>query len=339
MSKETKPGAPRVHSAKLTAAQKEAVHSGRVPLASLQVARHIKLGEAIKLMIDRIMDAQIGSMAAALAYYTLLSLFPMFIVFGNLLPVFGFSYYQIQGYLGQIIPEDVMNFINPIIQNLIASSSGSVLSVAGVVTLWTAGMAVSGLKTGFNRAYEVDAKQNYLVQRLLSMLMIFILVILLGSVMVAFTFGRQFLEWLVPQLGLSTQWLATFNTWRWPVTLSALAIVVLVIDYFLPNARIHFWTVLPGGIVTIAGWLGLSQAFSWYMRYFGTRISTYGTLSTVIVLLLWLDFMAMLWLIGAVINAIVAEYYGGRAKGSKGKVHDFVRRNQRQFKQRRLDRR
>lgn len=63
------------------------------------------------------------------------------------------------------------------------------------------------------------------------------------------------------------------------------------------------------------------------MRHFGTRISTYGTLSTVIALLLWLDVMAMLWLIGVVVNAIIAEYYGGHPKSSKGKVHDFMRKN------------
>lgn len=309
---------------KLTEAQKQAVRAGRVPLASIRVSRGIKLREAIKLMYDRIMDAQIGVMSAALAYYTLLSLFPIFIVVGNLLPIFGLSYFQIQGYLTQVIPTDVMNFINPIIRNLIASSSGSVLSAAGLVTLWTAGLAVNGLKTGFNRAYAVKPKQNYFVQRLLSMVMIFFMILLLGGVMVAYTFGRQFLEWLVPLLNLSTTWLNTFNTWRWPVTLTALFVVIFVIDFVLPNARIKFWTIIPGGTFTVVGWLVLGQAFSWYMRHFGTRISTYGTLSTVIALLLWLDLMAMLWLIGVVINAIIAEYYKGRPKDTKGKVHELI---------------
>nr|WP_125757291.1 YihY/virulence factor BrkB family protein [Lacticaseibacillus hegangensis] len=322
---------------RLTEAQKQAVHAGQVPLASIRVSRGIKLREAIKLMVDRVMDAQIGVMSAALAYYTLLSLFPIFIVVGNLLPFFGFSYFQIQGYLTQVIPTDVMNFINPVIKNLIATSSGSVLSAAGLVTLWTAGLAINGLKTGFNRAYDVKPRQNYLVQRLLSMLMLFMLVLMLGGVMVAYTFGRQFLEWLVPALHLSTAWLETFNTWRWPVTLTALFVIIFVIDFFLPNARIKFWTILPGGTLTVVGWLALGQGFSWYMRHFGTRISTYGTLSTVIVLLLWLDVMAMMWLIGVVVNAIIAEYYGGHPKSSRGKVHDFVRKNRDEIVARRTD--
>ncbi|MFD1393291.1 YihY/virulence factor BrkB family protein [Lacticaseibacillus jixianensis] len=322
---------------RLTEAQKQAIHSGQVPLATIAVSRGIKLREAIKLMYDRIMDAQIGVMSAALAYYTLLSLFPIFIVVGNLLPVFGFSYSQIQGYLTQVIPTGVMNFINPIIRNLIASSSGSVLSVAGLVTLWTAGLAVNGLKTGFNRAYDVKPRQNYFVQRLLSMVIIFFMILMLGGVMVAYTFGRQFLEWLVPLLRLSTQWLDTFNTWRWPVTLTALFLVIFVIDFLLPNARIKFWTIIPGGTFTVVSWLALGQIFSWYMRRFGTRISTYGTLSTVIALLLWLDLMAMLWLIGVVVNAIIAEYYGGRPEDSKGKVHDLIRRNRQELAARRQD--
>lgn len=315
-----------VQSAKLNDAQRAAIQSGLVPLSEMALPKRVKFREFIKLAARRVMEADLGATSASLAYYALLSLFPMLILAGNLLPVFGLSYNSVSRYLSQVIPSSIMGWINPVIKNLLNSSNGGVLSIGAIGTIWAASLAINGLKNGFNKAYGVKPPQNFFVQRLLSMLMIFILVLVLASVMVAFTFGRQFLEWLVPVLGLSDAWLITFNRWRWPVTLAAMAVIVLVIYYFLPNVRMKFWTILPGSAFTVASWLLLAQAFSWYMRVFGTRFNSYGTLGTFIVLLLWLNFMAMMLLIGVVINAVVAEYFTGRIHHSKGKVHDFVRK-------------
>nr|WP_179395787.1 YihY/virulence factor BrkB family protein [Lacticaseibacillus absianus] len=310
----------------LTPAQRRAIQAGRVPLAKLALPWRLKLKEMLRLAQRRISEAELGATAASLAYYALLSLFPMLITAGNLLPLFGLSYSGVSTYLAQVIPEDIMTFINPVIQNLLASTSGGILSIGAIATLWAASLGVNGLKNGFNKAYGVTPPRNFILQRLLSMLVFFTLIVVLGAVMIAFAFGRQFLEWLVPLLGLSDAWLTTFNTWRWPITLVALVAVITLIDYILPNARIKFWTILPGAGFTIAAWLALAQLFAIYMHYFGTRYNSYGTIGTFMVLLLWLNFSAMMWLIGAVVNAIVAEYYCGRLHHSRGKLHDFVRR-------------
>lgn len=310
----------------LTAAQQRVLADSRTPLADKALPKRVKLREFLKLALRRFGDAELGATAASLAFYSLLSLFPMLILLGNLLPVFGLSYDGVSGYLDQVVPTSIMTWIDPIIHNLLNSTSGSALSIGAIGTLWAASLGVNGLKNGFNKAYGIAPPANFIAQRLLSMLTIFTLILLLGVVMIAFTFGRQFLEWLVPLLGLSDGWLNTFDTLRWPVTLAALVVVIFVIDYFLPNVRIAPWTVLPGGAFTIVGWLALAQVFSLYVRYFGARFNSYGTIGTFMVLLLWLNFSAMLLLIGAVINALVAEYYTGRLHHSRGKVHDFVRK-------------
>ncbi|WP_461213549.1 YihY/virulence factor BrkB family protein [Lacticaseibacillus sp. GG6-2] len=318
---------------KLTDDERQVLADTRIPLANKVLPKRVKFREFLKLAIRRFGDAELGATAASLAFYSLLSLFPMLILLGNLLPLFGLSYDGVSDYLEQVVPASIMGWIDPVIHNLLNSTSGSALSIGAIGTLWAASLGVNGLKNGFNKAYGVNPRSNFIVQRLLSMLMIFSLVLLLGLVMIAFTFGRQFLEWLVPLLGLSDGWLSTFDTLRWPVTLSALVVVIFVLDYFLPNARIAMWTVFPGGVFTIVSWLALAQGFSLYMRYFGARFSSYGTIGTFMVLLLWLNFSAMLLLIGAVINALVAEYFTGHLHHSRGKLHDFFKKRFRQQEQ------
>ena len=309
----------------LTPEQQHALHAGHVPLASMDVPAKFKRRQLLKITLQRFNDADLGTSAASLAYYALLSLFPMFLVVGNLLPLLNIDYRSISAYLAQVIPENIMQWLEPVIQSLLQNGSGGVLSIGAITTLWAASLGINGLKISFNKAYGVQPAQNFLVQRLLSMLLTFLLILAVGTVLVAFAFGQQFLEWLNKQFGLSDAWLRTFLAWRWPVTLLVLLIAVMFLFYFLPNVRIRFWTVLPGAGLTTVGWIILAQSFSWYMRNFGTRYSSYGTLGTFIILLLWLNFSAWVLIVGAVINSLVAEYYTGHLHQSPGKVADLIR--------------
>ena len=310
----------------LSAEQEVAIQSGRAALADLALPRRTKMRVFVKLAINRITESNIGQSAAALAYYTLLSLFPLILFVANALPDFGLTYKGLAAYLTQAIPSNVMNWLDPVIANLLDSSSGGLLGIGAVATLWAASLGVNGLKMGFNQIYGVESSQNFIIQRLLSMLMTFTLIIVMGAILIVFAFGRQFLEWLIPLLRLNDDWLRTFNTLRWPVTITALFVIIMFLNYFLPNVKIRMWTVLPGTAFTVAGWLLIAQAFSLYMKYFGTRYLSYGTIGTFIAIMLWLNFSALVLLWGAVINALTAEYFIGRLHGSKGKVHDFVKR-------------
>ncbi|MDE3282084.1 YihY/virulence factor BrkB family protein [Lacticaseibacillus parahuelsenbergensis] len=310
----------------LSAEQQDMIRSGQMALAEMKLPRRTKFWVFVRLAMNRVAESNIGQSAAAIAYYALLSLFPLILFVANALPYLGLTYSSLATYLTQAVPSNVMKWLDPVIANLLNTSSGGLLGIGAVATLWAASLGVNGLKMGFNQVYGVDATQNFIIQRLLSMLMTFMLIIVMGTILIVFAFGRQFLEWLIPLLRLNDDWLKTFNTLRWPVTVTALFIIIMFLDYFLPNVKIKIWTVLPGTAFTVIGWLLIAQAFSLYMHYFGTRYLSYGTIGTFIAIMLWLNFSSLVLLWGAVINALTAEYFIGRLHRSKGKVHDFVKR-------------
>ncbi|ARY91160.1 MULTISPECIES: YihY/virulence factor BrkB family protein [Lacticaseibacillus] len=310
----------------LSTEQQAMIRSGQMALAEMKLPRRTKFWVFVRLAMNRVAESNIGQSAAAIAYYALLSLFPLILFVANALPYLGLTYSSLATYLTQAVPSNVMKWLDPVIANLLNTSSGGLLGIGAVATLWAASLGVNGLKMGFNQVYGVDATQNFIIQRLLSMLMTFTLIIVMGSILIVFAFGRQFLEWLIPLLRLNDDWLKTFNTLRWPVTVTALFIIIMFLDYFLPNVKIKIWTVLPGTAFTVIGWLLIAQAFSLYMHYFGTRYLSYGTIGTFIAIMLWLNFSSLVLLWGAVINALTAEYFIGRLHRSKGKVHDFVKR-------------
>ncbi|WP_155286490.1 YihY/virulence factor BrkB family protein [Lacticaseibacillus zhaodongensis] len=299
------------------------------PLATAAATPRVKAAVVFRRGIAVYGDAEVSSRAASVTYYAVLSMFPLLITIGNLLPFFGLRYDSVVAYLGQVVPASIMTLLNPIIRNLIDSSGGGILSIGALATLWTASMGINELKNGFNRIYGVKPKQNALVRRVLAMLLMMIVVIALVGVMLAFTFGTQLLEWLVRHLGLSVQWLQAFNALRWPVTVVALVVALCLIYYFLPNASVRFRTVIWGSLFATVTLIAVAQLFSLYMRFFGTSYSSYGAIGSFMVLLLWLDLSASLFLIGAVINAEVAEYFDGDVERSASRFLDLIRRKRR----------
>lgn len=294
------------------------------PLADAEATPRVKTAVLIRRGISVYSDAEVSSRAASVTYYAVLSMFPLLITIGNLLPLFGLRYNSVVKYLGQVVPASIMGLLNPIIKNLIDTSGGGVLSIGALATLWTASMGINELKNGYNRIYGVKPPQNALVRRVLSLILMMIVVIVMVGVMLTFTFGTQLLEWLVGNLGLSIHWLQTFNTLRWPVTVAAMLVALSMIYYFLPNAVIRFRTVIWGSLFATVTLIAVAQLFSLYMRFFGTRYSSYGAIGSFMVLLLWLDLSATLFLIGAIINAEVAEYYDGQPERRGGAIMELV---------------
>ncbi|KRM87397.1 ribonuclease BN-like family protein [Lacticaseibacillus thailandensis DSM 22698 = JCM 13996] len=316
----------------ISADDQRRVRESPQPLARVAAARRAKVWAFLVRAWRRYSDAEISTRSASVTYYTVLSLFPLLITVGNLLPLFGLSYNNISQYLVQVVPARIMTWLNPIIKSLLTSTSGSVLSVGAIATLWTASLGITELKNGFNRVYGVKPAQNFIIKRLVSMLLLLTLVVVMGAVLLAFTFGNQFLEWLIPLLGLDDTWIRAFNDWRWPVTVVAIVVVIVIADYALSNVKIKLRFVLPGAAFSVVTLLAVAQLFTLYMRYFGTRYSSYGTIGTVMVLMLWLDLSAMLLIIGALINATVAEYFLGRPHQARGKVYDLVDHQRRELR-------
>lgn len=295
-------------------ARRQFEEESQLPLAKRHLSRGEKLVATTQLLFKRFGDAMIDQTAAALTYYTILSLFPTALIVINLVPRFGFGFSGLRNVLNQLIPENVMTTLHPVLHNLANHPSATWLGIGTVLTLWAASLAMASVKTAYNRAYGITKNpQNFLISRIVSMLMMVIVVIAVIATMIIFTFGQQFLEWLTEALELPHAWLNTFVTWRWPVTLGILIVVLMIVDYFVPSAKLRFWTILPGVGFTIAGWLLLAKVFSLYMQYFGRRFSTYGTLGAFIVLLLWLFFSSAIMIIGAILNAVTSEYFFGRA--------------------------
>ncbi|WP_164506921.1 YihY/virulence factor BrkB family protein [Lapidilactobacillus bayanensis] len=289
------------------------------PLFKQKISRYKKVFIYVRRVVERTISCNVNNAAKVITYYWLLSFFPIVIFVGNVIPFLHLDAKVIMTYLEMAFPGQIMPLIRPIVSSLLHKSSSGLLSFGVIATLWAGSRGTNAIRNSMNDAYQIDSSniysnvplQNAIVRRIFSFLMTFIFIIALLAIVVVFTFGQQFLEWLIPTFQLSDTILDVFLTWKWPVIVGVIVLAIMFLQYVLPSARLKLWTILPGTIFTSGTWILLTQGFSLYVRYFARSFNSYGTIGTLIVALLWLNFAATLLMIGSVVNAVFNESWHG----------------------------
>lgn len=271
-------------------------------------------------------EAEVTNSSVVIAYYLLLSFFPIVIIIGNLLPLLNLDINTILPYFSTIIPEAIYQEIVETIHRLLTSSSSGMLSFGIIAAFWAASKGMNAMQVSMNKAYGVEPRKNMFVIRLASLAFTLILVLGIVALVLVFSFGQVVLNYLTPLLQLPEELVAIFQSVKWPVTLFVLLFVFTLVYYMVPNAQVKVKFVLPGAIFATIGWVLLSQAFAIYVRYFSGRTLSYGSVGIFIVLMLWLNGSGIVLTLGAVINASIDEFRHGKIENNSSRIGDYFER-------------
>ena len=274
----------------------------------------------------RFAGAQVRQVSALIAFYLLLALFPMAIALGNLLPYLGLNAETVMSYARIVLPEAVQGLLEPILHDLLTSSHRGLLSVSALMSIWSASRAVNHLQKGVNMAYGLAGNGSFIVRRLVSVVTIFLLIALLGAFSLVFSLG----DWLLGALETLMPWtggaMRQFFALKWPAALGVGFAMLLLLYRVTPDVKLRLRDVWPGALLATAGLVGLVQGFAYWLRFSVAGVWGYGALATFIVLMLWLNWSAMIVILGAVLNALVAEMRYGAAQEKVDRVELAVER-------------
>lgn len=272
----------------------------------------------IRTVKKRVTESQMTQGAIVIAYYLLLSLFPLLIAVGNLLPFLSIDPNTVLPYMQEVIPETIYEFLGPAIQDLLTQSSGGLLSISAILTIWSASASMNAIQIALNKAYGVSSRSNFIIARAVSLVAMIALLLAIVVVTLVVGFGKLILEQLQPIFLFPEDIISTFQTLKWPLTIVILLVLMVVIYGVIPNVRVRARSIFPGAIFATFGWMLLSQAFGIYAKYFTTRISGYQIIGSFIVLMLWLNFAAMIIILGGIINAVTEEFISGKVEERVG---------------------
>lgn len=274
-----------------------------------KVKKNEKLMRFIETTQARMIDSEIGNTSVVVAYYLLLSLFPLLIALGNILPFLNISPNEVLPYIAEVMPKAIFKDLEPAIESLLTQRSSSLLSISALATLWSASQSINALQNAMNKVYGVVQRKNFIVVRIVSLFVVMLLLVATVGVITILGLGQNIVELLQPIFHFSLDFVDTFQALKWPVTSIGLFVIMGLLFLVVPNAKLTIRSILPGTIFSTVGWMLLSQVFGLYLKYFSSKIASYQIIGSFMVLMLWLNFAATIMILGGIINAVVEEYF------------------------------
>jgi membrane protein len=251
---------------------------------------------------------QCTDLAAALTYYSVLSLFPALVVVVSLLGVIGQGQQTadtILQLIGDVSPGEAADTLRQPIEQLVAAPSAGFALVVGIVgALWSASGYVGAFARAMNRIYEVDEGRSAIKLRVQQLLLTFASLIVVSLVVLMLTVSGPVAEAIGGALGVGETALTIWNIARWPVLLILVIAGVALLYHSSPNVeQPKFRWVSVGAAIAIVTWIVASLLFGLYVSNFGSYNKTFGALAGVIVFLLWLWITNLALLFGAEVDS------------------------------------
>ncbi len=260
-----------------------------------------------KQLLHRIKEDDLPGLSAQLAYYFLLSLFPLLIFLLTLMPYLPIPQRDILGAIQDFAPPEAFALIEKNLNSIMENRSGGLLSLGIIGTIWSASNGINALVRAFNKAYNVDETRSFIVARGMSILFTFGMVFVFIIALVLPVFGEEIGKFLFSFLGLDGAFIVIWNLIRWALTPLILFGIFTILYWVAPNLKMKCKSAIPGAIFATIGWIITSLGFSFYVSNFGNYTSTYGSIGGIIILMIWLYLSAFIILLGGEINAFYAE--------------------------------
>ncbi len=284
------------------------------------------LVEFFKLTFKEMGEDHVAAFAGNLTYKALFALFPFFTLVLSLLGLFNATDLitsMIQSAQGAL-PEPAVTFLEQQILPLTkqqangAFTFGAIVSIA--LALWGVSGAFRSIMEAMNVMYEVEEDRPAWKMYGISIFISLAVVVLMLTAFAIVIFGGNLGGGVAELVGLGGVFPAVWSIVQWPIVACIVLFTFAIIYFFAPAAKQRFAWISPGAFLAFVFWLLFSLAFSYYVGRFGSGSynETYGSLASVIILLLYIYYSAFIMLIGAEMNQVIEWHIpGGKDEGEK----------------------
>ena len=249
--------------------------------------------------------ANVNAYAASTAFFLFLSLIPMLMLICSILPYTPIKKSDIITAV-TLLPQTLSPLLTSLIQSIYDSTFG-VMSIASIVTVWSAGKGVLALMRGLNAMNGVVEDRNYVLQRIIASFYLIIFLITIIFLLIVMVFGNLFADTIVRHVPQMEDLFALLLHFRGLFSWCMMTLIFAVMYTYIPNCKLKFSHQIPGAVFSATTWNIFSWGFSMYIQQFN-GFDMYGSLTTIVIVMLWLYFCFYLFLIGAHINRFLTPF-------------------------------
>lgn len=249
----------------------------------------------------------ITTRAAAVAFTFFLALFPAIIFFFSLIPFLPIDNLQAQllNEMHTLLPENAYQAAIVTINDLVKNQHNGLLSFGFLITLYFATNGINALMEAFNHAIHVAETRTFIKQRAISLFLFVILSMLVLTASILIIFSEVAINYAVTQGWLLSDWgiLLLLTLGKWLVSSLLLFTAISLLYYFGPVNSANYQLISPGALLATVLSIIASVLFNYYVNNFGTYNKVYGSIGTIMVVMLWLEFNCLIILVGFDLNA------------------------------------
>ena len=269
---------------------------------STQTKQKTFLSRLCRHMGNRYVVHQVGLESAALAFYLIFAIFPFLILLSYLLHLFQPDLrLQLQN-VDNLLPVEVTEIADLFLDYAAGSPQKKLVISALGVSFYFPMRAANSLILSVRKAYHLGAPRGFLFQTLKNLIYTVVLMVTMVLTVVLMTVSNQILDFAVQNLLLPA---AAADLWA-SLRLPAVGVegyFALCFIYALAQDSIPTWRdVWPGTMAALCGWLAASSGYAFYVNHIAHYSLLYGSIATVIVMLVWLNLTSAILILGAELN-------------------------------------
>ena len=256
-------------------------------------------------LIQKIPEHHVAAYASQSAFFFILSLIPIILLLMTMIQITPVTKADVMTAVLQIFPASINTMITSIV-NQVYNQSVGIIPVTIVVALWSAGKGVLALATALNTIFGCPETRNYIYIRMRATVYTVLFVMMLIVMLVLAVFGNTINDFILAHIPFASH-VASILLWLKNFVAPALLVILFLYVYkYLPNSdEIQLKEQLPGAIFATAGWMLCSWIFSIYLDVFQGFSNMYGSLTTIILFMLWMYFSMYCILLGGELNEMI----------------------------------
>ena len=249
---------------------------------------------------NRMQKKNMPAFAGSCAYFFVISMVPLLILITSALPYTAISQADLVRVITGIMPDFADSFVIRLIEESYERSV-AVFSISALATIWSGALGMLSIIRGLNEIYEVEEKRNYFHLRFIAALYTVSMIVIMLAMLTMMVFENVVRTVAVSHFPKIMYIYSLSSYFKFVVVIAIATLAFAMIYTYVPSARMTFIYQLPGAFFSAVVWYIFSWLFSLYVDRSG-YFSIYGSITTVVLMMVWLYFCIYIFLIGAFIN-------------------------------------
>lgn len=262
----------------------------------------MKIYKTILHFARKSMKDSLPAYAAQTTFFILLSFFPFILLLLILTSRLSFAKTNIIIYILNLVPDQFDEYILYVIDDIMYSNNNSFTVITVLVSLWSSAKGIQALSYGLDKIYRVEKNKNYFLTRLISIVYTLTFMVICLFLIVLDIFGEKIAKVTEDSNPLVSGLIYFILNIRGIIFFVVLLLLILFIYYMLPDRKGVLRQELPGAVIAALALLIMTGGFTFYIRHISKASYMYGSLTSVILIMIWLYISVQIILYGAQIN-------------------------------------